>query len=71
MRRGPAGIWHRLYRPEIILATRACFEAAESLKVWIVAAGGLVTAFLEIGRLVIYLPNFDNGIPDRLTVPIQ
>jgi hypothetical protein len=70
VRRRAASVRDRLDRPEVVFAGRAREEAAVSLEIRVelfVALGVL----LEIGPIPIALPDFDDGIAERVALGVE
>src|SRR5262245_3681412 len=68
--RRAAGIRNGLNSAENILAGGACDVAAESLEVR-VALIGVSGLTVKISAILVTLPDFDRGIANRLTTPIE
>ncbi len=65
-----AGIRHGLDRAEVVFAGRAGQEAAESLKIP-VALSAVVAPRVQIGAIVVALPDLDDGVADRFAARIE
>src|SRR5207244_13097819 len=68
--RGPFGIEHRFDGAEVIIAARTGEEAPEPLEVLVILRA-VHAARVNVGTVVVDLPDFDQGVADRITLEIQ
>ena len=65
-----AGVGDRLDRAEIVFAGRAGEESPEALKVLVVILLVRV-ASVDVGAVVVDLPDLDQGVPDRVALGVE